>query len=163
MVQSLVSWTLSTGIGDVVHSYTWAFPIGEALHFMGLCLLVGTVGMVDLRMLGVAKGLPFAPLHQLVNWGIAGFFLNLLTGTMFWFVQPTFYVDEYPNTFSLKLIFIALAGVNVLVFRLTVFREAMALGPGEDAPPLAKVIAGTSIVLWLGIIWMGRMLMYIEY
>ena len=163
MVESLVSWTLSTGIGDWVQHHTWMFPIGEALHFMGLCLLVGTVGMFDLRTLGLAKELPFAPLHQLIRWGIAGFAINLSTGIMFWFVNPTLYAHDYPHTFGLKLLFILLAGINVLVFRLTVFQEVMTLGPGEDAPLFAKVIAGTSLVLWLGIIWMGRMLMYVEY
>ena len=71
MVEFLVTWTLSTGVGDFVHNQTWVFPIGEVLHFMGLSLLVGTVGMVDLRMLGLAKMLPFASLHRLIRWGMA--------------------------------------------------------------------------------------------
>lgn len=160
MLDSLIRWTLSTGVGDTVHYYTWMFPIGETLHFMGLSLLVGTVGMFDLRTLGVAKMLPFAPLHRLINWGIAGFCVNLLTGIMFWFVQPDFYVHDQPFPVTLKLIFIVLAGINVLVFRLTIFRELMTMGPGEDAPLLAKVIAGTSLFLWFGVIWWGRLIMY---
>ena len=160
MVESLVRWTLSTGVGDFVQGSTWMFPIGEVLHFMGLSLLIGTVGIVDLRMLGLAKMLPFAPLHRLIRWGIAGFVVNLLTGIMFWFVNPASYGIDVAPIFVYKLLFILLAGINVLVFRLTVFREVMTLGPGDDAPPLAKVIAGTSLFLWIGIIWWGRMLMF---
>ena len=167
MVQSLfgplMKWTVSTGIGDAVGRVTWAFPAGETLHFMGLSLLIGTVGIVDLRLLGIVKTVPFAPLHRLLRWGIAGFIVNLLTGIMFWFVQTSLYAVEYPHTFALKLLFILLGGINVLVFRLTVFREVMTLGPGEDAPLLAKVIAGASLFLWFGVIWMGRMMMYVEY
>ncbi len=39
MVESLVRWTLSTGVGDFVQNYTWMFPIGEVLHFMELMVL----------------------------------------------------------------------------------------------------------------------------
>ena len=160
MVESLVQWTLSTGIGDFVQYYTWAFPIGETLHFMGLSLLVGTVGIVDLRMLGFGKKLPFAPLHHLLGWGIAGFVICALTGIMFWFVNPESYALDVGPIFGLKLLFILLGGINVLVFRLTVFREVMKLRAGDDAPLLAKVIAGTSLFLWMGVIWWGRLLMF---
>lgn len=160
MFDSLINWTLSTGLGDTIHALTWAFPIGEALHFMGLSLLVGTVGMFDLRMLGVAKMLPAAPLHKLINWGIAGFCVNLTTGIMFWFVQPAYYVHDQPYPVTLKLIFLALAGINVLVFRTTVYREVLALGPGEDAPTPAKVIGGVSLFFWAMVIFWGRMIMY---
>ena len=44
----------------------WAWPVCESLHFIGLCLLFGTVGMFDLRLLGVAKRVPIAALHRLV-------------------------------------------------------------------------------------------------
>ena len=160
MILSLVQWTLNTGIGDFVQSHTWMFPIGEALHFMGLSLLVGVIGMVDLRMLGFAKQLPFAPLHNLTPWAIGGFIINVLTGIMFWFVNPELYALQVPQISLYKLLFIFLAGVNLLVFRLTVYDRMMSLGPGEDAPLLAKFIGATSIFLWLGVIWWGRMIMF---
>lgn len=160
MVLSFVRWTQSTGIGDFVQSHTWMFPAGEALHFMGLSLLVGVIGMVDLRMLGFAKKVPFAPLHRLTPWGIAGFGINVSTGIMFWFVNPELYALEVPQISFYKLLFIFLAGVNLLVFRLTVFDQMMRLGPGDDAPLLAKFIGATSIFLWLGVIWWGRMIMF---
>jgi len=160
MVESFVRWTLSTGVGDFVQSHTWMFPMGETLHFMGLSLLIGTIGMVDLRMLGFAKRLPFAPLHGLVPWGIAGFVINLLTGIMFWFVNPELYALEVGVISAYKLLFIFLAGINLLVFRLTVFQQVMSLGPGDDAPLLAKIIGATSLFLWFGVIWWGRMIMF---
>ena len=160
MVKSLISWTLSTGIGDWVHYHTWMFPAGETLHFMGLSLLIGTAGIFDLRLLGIVKGLPFAPLYRLLRWGIAGFLINLLTGIMFWFVQPALYAVDYDWVFALKLLCVLLAGTNALVFRFTVFGEVMALGPGEDAPLMAKVIGGASLLFWFGVLWFGRMLMY---
>ena len=79
---------------------------------------------------------------------------------MFWFVNPELYALEVPAISAYKLLFIFLAGINLLVFRLTVFQEVMRLGPGDDAPLLAKVIGGTSLFLWFGVIWWGRMIMF---
>ena len=63
--------------------YPWVWPTCETLHFIGMALLMGVVGVIDLRMLGVMKSLSFAPLHRLLPWGIAGFVINLTTGLMF--------------------------------------------------------------------------------
>jgi len=126
-----------------------------------LSLLIGTVSLFDLRLLGVLKRLPYAPLYRLLSrWGVAGFVINLLTGIMFWFYQPDFYALDQALPFGLKLLFILLAGINVLVFYKTVYPEVMALGPEEEAPPLAKAIAGTSLFLWFGVLFFGRMIMY---
>lgn len=159
MVESLVNWTTSFGVGQISYVRT-VFAISETFHFVGLSLLIGTVSMMDLRLLGVAKALPFAPLYRLLYWGIAGIFVNLFTGIFFWFASPTLYAVDQSVPFFFKLLFLSLAGINALVFRLTVHREAMSLGPGEDAPPLAKVMAGTSLFLWVGVIWWGRLIMY---
>jgi hypothetical protein len=60
---------------------------------------------------------------------------------------------------QLKLIFIFLAGMNVLAFYLTGTARAVdVLESGADAPPLAKVIAGTSLFLWLGVVYFGRLI-----
>jgi hypothetical protein len=60
---------------------------------------------------------------------------------------------------DLKLLFIFLAGINLLAFYLTGMSRAVdGLGPGDDAPPLAKVIAGTSLFLWLAVIYVGRLI-----
>ena len=61
----------------------WAWPLAETFHFIGLCLLVGIVGMFDLRILGIAKGLPLASLKRLLPWGVFGFVLCLVTGALF--------------------------------------------------------------------------------
>ena len=58
----------------------WAFMMD--MHFVGLALLIGTVGILDLRMLGFAKQIPIDPLHRLVPWAMAGFGINLVTGIL---------------------------------------------------------------------------------
>ena len=158
MLEHFGLWLKTTKISWFVTYFPWVWPTCETLHFIGLALLVGTVGALDLRMLGIAKGLPVGPMHRLIRWGIAGFTINLFTGTLFFIGTPYQYIGNIG--FYLKMLLILLAGINVMVFYLTVYARVDHLEPGEDAPMAAKVIAAISLVLWLGVIYFGRMLPY---
>jgi uncharacterized membrane protein len=131
----------------------WAFMMD--LHFVGLVLLIGTVGILDLRMLGFAKQIPIGPLHRLVPWAMAGFGLNLVTGVLAFTGMDQYYT--YNWAFWIKMLAILLLGVNVAAFYLTgAFESVEGLGPGDDAPPFAKFIAATSLFLWFAVITLGR-------
>ena len=132
----------------------------EALHFLGLTLLVGTIGMFDLRVLGIGKRIPIAPLHRLAPWGVAGFVLNTLTGFMFLMTYPNQYVYQW--VFIFKMLFIGIAAVNALIFNLVIMRKVEALGPGDDAPIVAKLMCATSLSLWIGVIFAGRFLAFFK-
>ena len=146
-------------------AYAWAWPLAETLHFFGITLLVGIVGMFDLRLLGVAKGLPIAPFRRLLPWAVFGFALAAISGLMF--VTGIYAnIEVHPYVVLMndvylqwKLLFIFLAGVNLLLFYVTgASRRVDELGPGEDAPPIAKAIAGASLFLWFGVVFMGRLI-----
>jgi hypothetical protein len=143
-----------------VTGYLWVWPACETVHFIGLSLLVGTVGVLDLRLLGMAKRLPLAPLHRFIRWGIFGFFLNVTTGILFVVGNPFRYIHNL--AFIVKMLFVLLAGLNVLVFYLTVFRKAESLGPGDDAPLQAKLIAGVSLFLWVAVMCLGRLITFLD-
>jgi hypothetical protein len=144
----------------LVDHFHWMWPMLETLHFIGMALLVGIVSILDLRMLGVAKGLPIAPLQRLVPWAVFGFVINLLTGLIFVSSAPGNYNTSI--AFRLKVLFILLAGLNVLAFYVTgISRAVDALGPGADAPRSAKVVAGISLFLWVGVMFWGRMLPFL--
>ncbi|OFW06247.1 MAG: hypothetical protein A3I61_18740 [Acidobacteria bacterium RIFCSPLOWO2_02_FULL_68_18] len=143
------------------------WPLAEVMHFVGLALLIGTVGLFDLRLLGMGKGLAVAPVRRLLPWGVFGFVLCVASGSLFvgglWAniaVHPydVLIVNRFLQT---KLIFIGLAGLNLLVFNLTgVSRAVDQIGPGEDAPPMAKAIAAASLFLWFGVIYVGRLIVW---
>ena len=125
------------------------------LHFIGLALLIGTVGIFNLRMLGFAKALPIAPLHRLMPWAMAGFGTNAVTGILAFIGMPNYYTFDV--AFWLKMLALLLLGLNAAAFYLTdAFPSVEHLGPGEDAPPFAKVMAATSLVLWFAVIALGR-------
>ena len=152
-------------VEDLIGAYRWVWPLSEVLHFIGLALLVGIVGIFDLRLLGVAKRLPVAPLRRLLPWAVFGLGLCVVTGLLFvtglWANVKTHPVEALviDHYLQLKLLFIFLAGVNLFVFYQSGMSRAVdALGPGDDAPPLAKFIAAASLFLWVGVVYWGRLI-----
>jgi hypothetical protein len=148
-----LSWAMSGG-------YPWLWPACETLHFIGMALLIGIVGLLDLRMLGFVKGLPLKPLNRLLPWGIFGFVINLVTGFLFFAGDPFQYIHN--AVFWLKMGFIVLAGINVGVFYLTgISRRVDGVLGGETVPTSAKLVAATSLFLWIGVMYWGRMLPFL--
>ncbi len=156
--QQLVLWLESTPAGDFVTAYTWAWPIAESFHFVGLCLLVGTIGLFDLRLLGFARQIPLPQLHRLIPWGIAGFSINAASGSLFMAAAPFQYL--YNESFYFKATFLGVAGVNVAVFYLLFYRKIVTLGAGEQAPLPARIIGGVSLLMWIGVMCAGRLLTF---
>ena len=154
----LIRWLTSTPVNTVVMGYRWVWPISEILHFCGLAVMVGTVGAFDLRLLGLAKGVAPATLHRSLRYGVAAFVLSALTGSLFIFGQPDQYF--YNAAFKLKAIALLLLGLNVLFFYALEARRVLALGPSEDAPLRAKIIAAISLTLLVCIMLFGRMLTF---
>jgi hypothetical protein len=134
----------------------WLGPAFETLHFVGMVLLLGYVGTLNLRMLGVGKDLPIGPILRLMPWALLGFAINLVTGIGFYAGNP----DQYQSwTFVAKLFFIVLAGASAILFYVTgLYRRIDAVGAGQDVPVAAKLLAFSSLFFWIGVIFWGRML-----
>lgn len=157
-MDALIDWITSTQLSWFVTNYRWVWPASETLHFCGLVLMAGTVGMFDLRLLGVGKGIAPAALHRLLRWGITGFGVSVLTGTLFIAGTPEQYF--YNAAFKLKVICLLLLGCNVLLFYSLEFQRVKALGPYDDTPLAAKWMASVSLTLLVAIMCCGRMLTF---
>ena len=158
-LQAISDWLESTRLSDwFIEQGYWSWPMAESLHFMGLCLLIGSVGLVDLRMLGMAKGIPLKAIHRLIPFGVAGFLINVSTGTLFVFGDADQYI--FNDAFRFKLLFMLVAGINVLFFYSTVFEQARALGPNADMPRKVKLMAAVSLLCWIGVITCGRLITF---
>jgi uncharacterized membrane protein len=146
---------LARVIGDAMVNLKWGWPACETVHFIGLSLLFGVVLLVDLRMLGFLKGIPFSTLHRLLPWGVLGFGVNVVTGILFFIgAPPDFYIDN--PVFVWKLALILVAGANALYF--TVFEHVWTVGAGDAPPMAARAAAASGILLWVGVIFCGQML-----
>lgn len=152
---AIVNWSIDSGLFDIAYS-AWGWPIAEIVHFTGLALLIGTVGVVDLRMLGCLRGLALPALHRLVPVGVLGFALNVVSGTVFVSAAPDQYL--YNPAFQIKLGLIALAGLNMALFYATTAGKLRHLGPDDPAPVAARIFAGISLTSWLLVIAAGRVI-----
>jgi uncharacterized membrane protein len=158
-------WLAWPSVQHVIETHAWVWPLCETFHFFGIVLLIGGVGLFDLRILGMAKALPIAAVRRLLPWGVFGFILCVVTGAIFVTGMranvPTHPYDviKTDEWLQLKFVFMALAGVNLLGFYVTGMSRAVdELRVGDDAPRLAKAIAGASLFLWLGVIYFGRLI-----
>jgi hypothetical protein len=160
-VNAFSKWLTHIGLQGVVDHYVWIVPTCQSLHFIGLALLMAGIALFDLRTLGIGKGLRLAPLFgKLVPLAMVGFSINVVTGLLLFAGAP--YMFGHNLAFGYKMLFIALAGINALLYPITgVQRKVEALGPNDDAPMSAKVICGTSLFLWVGVMFWGRMLPFI--
>lgn len=160
LVTSLEWVQTTTGFPDFVNDHGWTWAAAEAVHFVGLCLLLGTIGAWDLRLLGVVKALPIGPLERLIPWSWVGFGICVVTG-LFFVVGNFWSANAYLNNmaFQWKMVMISLAGVNVLVFNLMgTARAVSSLGAGASTPLGARIAGGASLFLWLSVIFWGRFL-----
>jgi hypothetical protein len=147
---------LNASIAEVATTRTWAWPAAEALHFVGLWLLFGILLAINLRLLGMMKQVPFATLHRFLPWAMLGLTINVVTGMVFVIGSPGQY-DGWPFYWKIGLLMVG--GFNL--FYLTIVDAPWSVGKGEHAPVLARAVAGTSMVAWLGVMYFGRMLPFL--
>ncbi len=148
---------LVSTIAGIVTNYPWVWPASEALHFIGMSLIIGVVMTVNLRLLGITKGVSYAAVHRLLPWGMLGFIVNFVTGMLFFTGAPEQYTANV--AFHWKMMLLMIAGCNFLY--LTVFNRAYALRPEDAPPPMGKVVAVSAIGSGVGGMYFGRMLPFI--
>jgi len=153
-------WLNSTALGTAIRESTYAFPIIETIHTLGIVLVVGTVSLLDLRLLGLTmKRQPVSQIAaQVLPWTWSGFVIMFLTGLLLFSSEAS---TNYGSTpFRIKMILLLLVGLNPLIFHLTIFRSVHAWDLAKVTPIRARLAASLSLVLWSGIIITGRLIAY---
>src|SRR6185503_16440343 len=132
------AWVESTAISKALFGMSWLWPLGESLHFIGLCMLIGGAGLLDLRLMGLFRGLPIRHVKAMMPWAIAGFVINAVTGALFLIMQPHLYLTS--GVWWSKVAFIVLAGANALFFETRLAVPALAMDPDADTSSAMKVV-----------------------
>lgn len=131
------------------------FPFVECLHVIAIALVVGTIFIVDTRLLGITVAqLPFTYVsHRLLPWTWVAFICSVVTGALMFMANA---IEYYENTyFRVKMLLLVLAGLNMLYFQFVTYRSVATWNSGR--PPHAARFAGVfSIVLWSSVIGFGR-------
>lgn len=149
----MLQWLQGTPLAVAV-SERW-FPAVESVHVITMAMVAGTIFIVDTRLMGLtSRSLTFTYLSErLLPWTWWAFGCSVVTGTLLFIANATGYYDNAP--FRWKMILMLLAGINMLYFQLVTFRGVAVWDAG--APPLPARTAGvSSILLWSGVIGLGR-------
>lgn len=158
-MDALMAWMVSTPINNLVIGYAWSWPTLESLHFLALCTLMGSLLIMDLRLIGFHRVIPLKAVHSLMPLALVSFAINLITGLGFLFGDPYTYTANY--AFWVKMSLILLAGINFLVYFTKVEPVIVKLGPMDPTPGMAKVVGVLSLVFWFGVLSYGRLLPYL--
>jgi hypothetical protein len=156
-IPAIERFGIETGIFGFMNS-KWGWPTAESIHFIGLCLLMAAVGMFDLRMMGVARGVRMSALHRLVPFGVAGWLMCVATGLLFFLSAPSQYL--YNPAWQTKMTLMGMAGVNMALFYATTAQAVGMTGPDDLPPTRARVIGFISLACWIGVIVCGRLITF---
>jgi hypothetical protein len=154
MLTAVAQRIAGTGFAEWAMSSPLAYPVANTIHVLALVLLLGGIGLVDLRVLGVFRRLPLEPLASaLVPIAATGVLILAASGSVMFAADAKALAES--GTFRLKLVLIAIAIANVALFRWR-FGKVM-----PDRPRvLAKTLALASFLLWTGVAIAGRMIAY---
>jgi len=136
----------------------WAYATILFLHTVGLGFVVGVNVAIDLRILGVARQMPLAPMRRLFPWMWAGFIVNALSGIALLIADAT---TKLANpVFLVKMAFITLGVVNMAWSKRRLFDDPTVLEQ-FPAPSHARRVAIVSLILWIGATTAGRLMGYL--
>lgn len=149
-----------TGVAAAVRTSPWLYPAVEIAHLAGIALLVGGAALFDLRLLGLGRALPVGALGgHLLRWSRRSLALVVPSGALL-FAAHAVELSRNP-AFRLKLLLLAAAGVNALVFHAVTARGMAAWDAGGGAPRAARAAACVSLLCWLAVIACGRLIAYV--
>jgi hypothetical protein len=159
-ILGICAWIEKTPIAAVMRNSSWLFDITETTHTLGIVLVAGTIMLVDLRLLGF--GLRREPVSEVIGrivpWTLSGFCFMFLTGS--WLFASEARKLYHSPAFRIKILLLALAGLNALIFHLTVYRDAAAWDEMKVLPARARLAGLLSLLLWICIIAAGRSIAY---
>jgi hypothetical protein len=155
-VSAILKTLASSGLASWIRDSLYAFPLIESFHVVGLTMVFGTIAIVDLRLLGLAWTYrPFTRItRDVVKWTWVAFALTVITGLLMFITNAEVYFNNFQ--FRSKMVLIALSGINMLVFELTSGRAVHLWDNDEAAPPAGRLAGALSLLLWIGVIFLGR-------
>ncbi|BBC73899.1 conserved hypothetical protein [Altererythrobacter sp. B11] len=147
-----------SGVGTFIAESTWAFPTIETIHVIALVTVVGTIAVMDLRLLGLAsiRSSITQMTQDTLKWTWAAFVLAAISGSLLFVSKASSYViNPY---FLWKMVMLALAGLNMMYFHFITQRtlkdwDVHGTGP---VPAMVKVAGLLSLIFWVLVVFFGR-------
>ena len=145
-----------SGFGQWASASALGYPWANVIHLLGLVMLIGSIGIVDLRLLGAFRLIPVAPLYRsLIPVAVGGLILMVPSGATMFAADASVAVS---TVFRWKISLVAIAIINAVAFHI-LWRHH--IDQWDVAPPIAgRLMAAGSLMLWLTIGTLGRMIAY---
>ena len=153
-----LEWLQALPMAVFIHKKAWAFTTVEVVHVFAVSLVIGTIAIVDLRLLGFASTKrPFAELsRQVLPFTWAAFVLAVIAGLLLFTSRATEY---FANTvFWIKMSLIVVAGINMMIFEFITVRGVQKWNLDPTPPPPARLAGGISIACWVLVVVFGRVI-----
>ncbi len=155
-IRTLLEQIKDLPLSQAMRESVWLFPTIETMHVLCITLVVGSIAVVDLRLLGVtSKRKPLTELtREILPWTWGLFVMAAISGALMFTAKPVAYFDNVP--FRLKMLCLVLAGLNMAAFHLFTYRSVQHWD--QDKPTLAgaKIAGLLSLVFWIGVVTFGR-------
>jgi hypothetical protein len=148
-----------SALGMAMRQSLWLYPIVEIVHLTGIALLVGSIAMLDLRLLGLSRSVPVRRLaSHILPWTAASFALIVPSGLAMFVAHAGDFIAS--PVFVLKVCLILAGGVNAAVFHAGILRGVAEWDVNRAPPAAARAAAALSLLLWVSVIACGRLLAY---
>ena len=156
MLDQFLQWLQATSIATAIRENEILFPWIESVHVLAIVLVVGSISIVDLRLLGLASLDRMVPrlMREILplTWG--AFVVAVITGTLLFSSNATTYAHNF--FFLGKMILLVVAGLNMSIFHLFGTRNITHWGAATRTPLIAKTAGAVSLTVWIAVVAFGR-------
>jgi hypothetical protein len=157
-VQKFFQWCYDSPALGVLRDSSYAIPIIQSFHLLGLTILLGTTVMLNLRLLGIGMlQLPLSTVaRQLWPWAFGALVLMISSGILVFIPDPVRYVNNGP--FQLKMALLSIA----VLYHFTILRKVTRMEPPAPGRLRNAIVAFLSLTLWFSVGWAGRAIAFFK-
>jgi len=155
-IQQFCAWLENTSFATAIRQSTWLFPTFETLHVLATVIVVGSITMLDLRLLNIAyRDRSIREVHEdVLPWARVSFICAAIAGSLLFSSSATKYYHNF--AFRMKIGMLLMAGINAGIFELWTYRGAANWDRETRIPLSAKIAGAVGLVLWIGVVAFGR-------
>jgi uncharacterized protein DUF6644 len=157
-LEKFFQWCYQSPVLGILRDSSYAMPIIQSIHLLGLTILLGTTVMLNLRLLGIGmRQLPLSDVaQQLWPWAFGALLLMISSGILVFIPDPVRYVNSGP--FQLKMALLALA----ILYHFTIFRRVTRKKLSPRSPLVNAIVAFFSLTLWFSVGWAARAIAFFK-
>lgn len=161
-VRTLLNGLQALPFSQALRDSGWLFPAMESAHVVAVSLVVGSIMIVDLRLLGMtSRRRPVTQLtREVLPWTWGSFLIAVASGLAMFASKAVDYFDN--PAFRLKMLFLLLAGANMAVFHLATHRSVQDWDHEKPTRLSAKIAGGLSLALWIAVVTCGRWIAFVD-